>query len=105
MIKFSAPLGAGMLAACAIWGTASAQSPYSPPVAAPGIRYVLPPEALAERSVLPSGLVFEGRSVNVQRPAATIHLPETPAFPEGLPLTFEPKPRSSTGSSFRTMYA
>jgi hypothetical protein len=105
MIKALASFGAFSLAACAFVGAAAAQSPYSPPVETPGYRYALPPEALAGRPVLPSGLVYEGRSVNVQRPAATNHLPEAPAFPTGLPLNLEPKPRSSTGSSFRTMYA
>jgi len=105
MIKMLASLGAFSFAACGLAGAAVAQSPYSPPLQAPGYRYVMPAAALAERSALPSGLVYEGRSVQVRHPAAMSKMPETPAFPAGLPLTFEPKPRpsSSTGSSFQTM--
>ncbi len=106
MIKILASLGAFSLAACGLAGAACAQSPYSPPIQAPGYRYELPPAALAERSALPSGLVYEGRSVHVRHPAAKNNLPETPAFPAGLPLNLEPKQRpSSSGTSFQTQYA
>lgn len=104
MIKFIASLGA--FAALGLSGTAFAQSSYSPPMQEPAVRYALPAAALAERSVLPSGLVFEGRSVHMHSPAETFMLPEPPAFPNGLPLNLEPTPRpASTGSSFHSMYA
>ncbi len=106
MLKIFAALGAFSLAACGLAGAACAQSPYSPPLQAPAYRYALPPAALAERSALPSGLVYEGRSVHVRQPAATKDLPATPAFPAGIPLNLDPKPRpASTGSSFQTQYA
>jgi hypothetical protein len=106
MNKILASLGAVSLGACGFAGTTLAQSPYSPPVGAPAYRYVLPAAALVERGVLPSGLVYEGRSVNVQQPTATSDWPETPTFPAGLPLNLEPEPRpSSTGASFHSMYA
>jgi hypothetical protein len=106
MIKILAALGAFSFVACGVAGAAFAQSPYSPPLQAPAYRYELPAAALAERSALPSGLVYEGRSVHVRHPAAKTDLPETPAFPAGLPLNLEPKPRpSSSGASFQTQYA
>lgn len=106
MLRILASLGAFSLAACGLVGAAFAQSPYSPPLQAPAYRYALPPAALAERSELPSGLVYEGRSVHVRQPA-TSNMPEAPAFPAGLPLNLDGKarPSSSTGSSFQSMYA
>lgn len=106
MIRIFASLGAFSCAAFGLAGAALAQSPYSPPMQAPAYHYELPPAALVERSALPSGLVYEGRSVDVGRPAAPFISPEPPAFPAGLPLKLEPKPRpASTGSSFQTQYA
>lgn len=105
MIKILASIGACAFVAGGLAGPAFAQSPYSPPVQAPTYRYVLPPEALVERSVLPSGLVYEGRSVRV-KPAPTFAVPEMPQFPAGLPLNLESKPGpASTRSSFQSMYA
>ncbi len=106
MIKLLASLGAFSVAACGLAGAAVAQSPYSPPLQAPTYRYELPPAALAERSALPSGLVYEGRSVHVRHPAAKNAQPEMPAFPAGLPLNLDPRPRpASRGASFQSMYA
>jgi hypothetical protein len=105
MLKIPASVGAISLLVCGWAGAAVAETAYSPPVSAPTYRYVMPAAALTERSELPSGLVYEGRSVHVRRPAMINYLPEAPAFPAGLPLTLEPTPRpSSTGSSFQTMY-
>jgi hypothetical protein len=106
MMKIFASLGASAFAAFGLAGAAFAEQPYSPPVQAPTLRYVLPAEALVERSALPSGIVFEGRSVQVGRPSAIDDLPEAPAFPSGLPLKLEPNPHpASNGSIYQTMYA
>jgi hypothetical protein len=106
MNKILASIGSCALVAGAFTGSAFAQSPYSPPVQAPSYRYVLPPDALIERAVLPSGLVYEGRSVGRKPALPSLDAPAIPQFPAGIPLNIETKPRpASTGSSFQSMYA
>jgi hypothetical protein len=105
MLKILASIGVCALAAGGLAGPAFAQSPFSPSVQAPTYRYVLPPEALVERGVLPSGLVYEGRSVRV-KPAPAFVVPEMPEFPAGLPLNLDNKPHpASMRSTFQSMYA
>lgn len=85
MIKNLAPIGACALAVGCFAGVAHAQASYSPPMKEPGVRYVLPQAALAERNELPSGLVYEGRSVRVGTPPAISGKPEGTGFAGSLP--------------------